>query len=561
MKRKLLNIYNKFFGYKVADTHEFILPEKQKVNNDRPISILDKNQSVFSNTEVNLDYIKSLYNTMINSDIKIREFTLNARGKQYNSFLVFIDGMVDSKLVNDFVLNPLMLRNQSNLFDGAQNQVISTAITNNISVKKVKKFNLAEYILNSLMPQNDVSQKKDFKEITNEINSGNCALFIDTLDTVFCIDVKGFKQRSVDKPNNEILIRGAQEAFTENLRTNTSMIRRIVNNENLIIENFRLGKITQTNCSICYIKNIAPEELIAEVKYRINNLDVDSILSSGELEQLISDNNKSTLPQVIATERPDKTSQHLMDGRVAIILNGTPYILVVPGTFVDFLSSPEDVNLKYKFSNMLRFVRILALTVTLLLPGLYISITNYHQELIPTELLFAIISSRLEVPFPVIIEILIMEVSFELIREAGLRVPSPVGPTIGIVGALILGEAAVSANIVSPILIIIVALTGISSFAIPDYSLGFYMRYHRFGYILLGYAAGFLGIGLGIFINLCLLCNLKSFGAPYITASPKADRKTMHQILLAPIWKRENRPGFLDTDRPQSQNNISIKWK
>ena len=143
------------------------------------------------------------------------------------------------------------------------------------------------------------------------------------------------------------------------------------------------------------------------------------------------------------------------------------------GTFVDFLSSPEDVNLKYKFSNMLRFVRILALIVTLLLPGLYISITNYHQELIPTELLFAIVSSRLEVPFPVIIEILIMEVSFELIREAGLRVPSPVGPTIGIVGALILGEAAVSANIVSPILIIIVALTGISSFAIPDYSLRF----------------------------------------------------------------------------------------
>jgi len=143
------------------------------------------------------------------------------------------------------------------------------------------------------------------------------------------------------------------------------------------------------------------------------------------------------------------------------------------GTFVDFLSSPEDVNLKYKFSNMLRFVRILALIVTLLLPGLYISITNYHQELIPTELLFAIVSSRLEVPFPVIIEILIMEISFELIREAGLRVPSPVGPTIGIVGALILGEAAVSANIVSPILIIIVALTGISSFAIPDYSLRF----------------------------------------------------------------------------------------
>jgi len=336
MKKNIFNTFNKLFGYNPKDEHNFILPEKQKLNNDRPISVLEKNKNAFQNASVNLDYIKSLYNTMINSDIKIREFTLNARGKQYNSFLVFIDGMVDSKLVNDFVLNPLMLRNQSNLFEGTQNQVVSTAITNNISVKKVKKFNLAEYILNSLMPQNDVKQKKNFKDITSEINAGNCALFIDTLDIVFCIDVKGFKQRSVDKPNNEILIRGAQEAFTENLRTNTSMIRRIVNNENLIIENFRLGKITQTNCSICYIKNIAPEELIAEVKYRINNLDVDSILSSGELEQLICDNNKSTLPQVIATERPDKTSQHLMDGRVAIILNGTPYILVVPRNICGF---------------------------------------------------------------------------------------------------------------------------------------------------------------------------------------------------------------------------------
>lgn len=559
MKKKLLNVFNNLFEYKDSHEHEFILPEKQKKNNDTSISILDKNKFVFQNIQVNLDYIKSLYNTMINSDVKLREFTLNARGKQYNSFLVYIDGMVDSKLINDFVLNPLMLRNSSNLFDGKQTQIQSNS--NNLNIKKVKKFDISKYILNCLIPQNDVSQKKEFKEITNEINSGNCALFIDTIDTVFCIDVKGFKQRSVDKPNNEILIRGAQEAFTENLRTNTSMIRRIVNSENLIIENFKLGKITQTNCSICYIKNIANEELIAEVKFRINNLDVDSILSSGELEQLICDNNKSTLPQVIATERPDKTSQHLLDGRVAIILNGTPYILIVPGTFVDFLSSPEDVNLKYKFSNMLRFVRILALMVTLLLPGLYISITNYHQELIPTELLFAIISSRLEVPFPVIIEILIMEVSFELIREAGLRVPSPVGPTIGIVGALILGEAAVSANIVSPILIIIVALTGISSFAIPDYSLGFYMRYHRFGYILLGYAGGFLGIGLGIFINLCLLCNLKSFGAPYVTGSSKSDRKSMHQMLLSPIWKRENRPGFLDTNRPKSQSNISMKWK
>ena len=255
------------------------------------------------------------------------------------------------------------------------------------------------------------------------INSGNCALFVDTLDTAFDIDVKGFKQRSVSKPENEIVIRGSQEGFTESIRTNTSLLRRFVNNENLIIENLEIGNLSNTKCGICYMKNIANDELVSEVKYRLNNINIDYLISSGQLEQLIEDNGKFSLPQIIATERPDKATNYLLEGRVVILVNGSPYSLVAPGTLIDFISSPEDLNLKYQFANLLKIVRILSFVITLFLPGLYVAITNFHQELIPTELLFAIVASRESIPFPVIFEVLLMEFSFELIREAGVRVP------------------------------------------------------------------------------------------------------------------------------------------
>ena len=224
---------------------------------------------------------------MINSDIVIREFTLNARNKQFSAFIFYIDGMIDQQLVNDFVLNPLMLKNIANSFDGEQNKVISEINANNVRIRKVKKFNIIDYIDNCLIPQNGVKKEEDFANIISGINSGNCALFVDTINIAFNIDVKGFKQRSIDSPNNEIVIRGPHEAFVENLRTNTSMLRRIVNNENFVIEDIEVGDISKTKCAVCYMKNIANNDLVAEVKFRLNNLDVDSLLSSGELEQLI----------------------------------------------------------------------------------------------------------------------------------------------------------------------------------------------------------------------------------------------------------------------------------
>ena len=309
------------------------------------------------------------------------------------------------------------------------------------------------------------------------------------------------------------------------------------------------------------MSDITNDDLIAEVKYRINNLSIDSLLSSGQLEQLISDTNFLNVPQVLATERPDKSASYLLNGRVIVLVNGSPYSLIMPAVLNDFLSSPDDKNEKPLFANFLKFVRGLATFLTLLLPGLYIAITSFHQELLPTELLFSILASRENVPFPSFVEIFLLEISFELIREAGLRVPSPLGPTIGIVGALVLGQAAVSAGVVSPILVIVVAITGISSFAIPDYSFGLHIRITRFVFIFLGYLCGFLGIALGLFVYLSMMAGTTSFGIPYMTGVSPFEKVKGNTYLLPPIWKREYRATFLRSKKEKKQDNISMKWK
>ena len=548
---KIKDFINNTFGYKPKNEYQFTLPDNPEIDKEKYDNTnSDKIENIYSQIDANLKYIKTKYNTLINSDIITREFTLNTGSKQYKAFILYIDGMVDSQILNDFVLKPLMLKNKF-----CNNE------TSKIIVQKGKKSNIANYIQDCLIPQNNIKQQSSFKDIFSGVNSGNCALFVDTLSVGFDIDVKGFKQRSISKPENEIVIKGPHEAFVENIRTNTTLLRRFTNNENLIIENTKVGKITQTNCAICYIKDIANDALVAETKYRLNNLEIDSLLSAGELEQLLTDTNSLVVPKILVSERPDYAVKSLLQGRVIILINGSPYALILPAILIDFLTSPEDTNLKPQFANFLKVVRIISSFFALLLPGLYIAITNFHREIIPTELLFSILSSRQSVPFPIIVEILIMEISFEIIREAGLRVPSPIGPTLSIVGALVLGQAAVSAAIVSPILIIIVAITGMSSFAIPDFTFSFHLRFFRFVFILLGFLAGFLGIGMGLFIYISSLCDLETFGVSYTIPYAPAVNSKNNGFMLSPIWKREDRATYLAKKKKKKQNKISMKWR
>lgn len=537
-------------------------------------SDLSSNESDYTNTTAkninssiseNQKYLEKVYNTKLSTDIVIRDFNVLVQNVRYKAFLIFIDGMVDSNLINDFVLQPLMLRNNANSYDGKQKKLVSEDIINNVKIKnyenkKISKSNLTAFVYNNLLPQNSVKKVEDFSDVLSAVNMGDCVLFIDTIAEAYDIDVKGFKQRGIEAPTNEVVVRGSQESFVENLRTNTSILRRLINNENLVLESVKVGKITKTNVTIGYINGITNKKLVAEVKYRINNLDIDYLISSGQLEQLIQDKPNSIYPQMMATERPDKVVNYLFDGRVCVLVNGSPYALILPGVFVDFMSSPEDFNLKYQFANLGKIIRLFSLLLSVLLPGLYIAITNYHHELLPTELLFTIAASREAVPFPIVVEILLMEISFELIREAGVRVPTPLGPTIGIVGAIVLGDAAVSASLVSPILIIIVAITGICSFSIPDYSLNFTFRISRFSYIILGYLAGFLGIAAGIFVQMILMCNLKTFGTDYLDPVP-INKRSISTYFVLPIWKRDRKSGFVHPQKKFSQGKISMKWR
>lgn len=274
------NVINSIFTYTPQKDYEFSISEDLNSISMDSAKYPNSNQKVQTGINQNLDFVKTTYNTLINSDIVIREFILSSQGKQYSAFLLYIDGMIDSNIMNDYILKPLMLRNDSNQLKKYQNRVISKSTKNNVEIRKIKKTNISDYILNCLLPQNNVKKIDDFEKIFSGVNSGNCALFIDTLETAFDIEVKGFKQRSIDSPNNEVVIKGSQEAFVENLRTNTSIIRRIINNENLIIENIDVGKITKTKCGICYMKNITNSSLVSEVKYRINNLSIDSLTSS-----------------------------------------------------------------------------------------------------------------------------------------------------------------------------------------------------------------------------------------------------------------------------------------
>lgn len=415
---------NVFLFHEPTSTYNFSLSESNHSNINSDKASQDKEQNIYNTLDVNIDYLKVRYNLLINSDIIMRNFKIIIKGKEYKAMLIFIDGMIDSESISNFILKPLMYKKNS------EQKKSTSAITSNISVRRVKKFNLEKYIYESLVPQNNIKTTTKFNDAISSVNSGDCALFIDTLSVAYVIDVKGFETRSISEPKNEIVIRGSQEAFVEKLRTNTSMLRRLINNENLIIENLTVGKISKTKIAVCYIGTIANNDLVSEVKYRINNLNVDQIISSGHLEQLIQDNSNSLFPQLIASERPDRAANFLLEGRVVVLVNGSPYSLIMPGVFIDYLSSAEDTNLKFQYSNLLKVIRIFSFILTLLLPGFYVAISYYHTEIIPTELLFTIAAARNSVPFPIIFEILLMEISFELIREAGLRVPTPIGPTI-----------------------------------------------------------------------------------------------------------------------------------
>lgn len=489
--------------------------------------------------KVNKEYIREIYTLPKNKDIIVREFII-ALEPSVQAFAVFMEGLTDRGTINQDVLKPLMVLSRLE--------------------EKVNVLDLAKFIKERILYGNQVDILEKYSQIVDSINYGGTAVFIDGSPKCIIVETKGWDKRSIGKPENEQVIKGPHEAFNETLRSNTGLIRKAIRNHNLITEMLKAGSRNKTDIAIMYLKDVANPKIVQEVKRRIDSIKTDYLGESGILEQFIEDHPLMASPQVMSTERPDRVASFIIEGKVAILIDNNPNVLIVPTSFFTLMHSAEDYYLRMPYGNMLRFLRLIAIFIALMTPGIYISITNFHQEMIPTELILSIAASREAVPFPAIIEIFIMELAFELIREAGVRVPGVIGNTLGIVGALILGQAAVQAGIVSPILIIIVAVTGLASFAIPNYSISFAFRGVRFIFTALAAVFGFFGVSAGLFLLLNSIASMKSFGVPLLSPIGPRTKAGPDIVLRGPVWSMEERPDYLETLDRDKQPDVSRGW-
>ncbi|MGH1070676.1 spore germination protein [Bacillus cereus] len=396
---------------------------------------------------------------------------------------------------------------------------------------------------------------ENFDELYDALLSGNTILLINKFKQGLIAGTSGGEKRGVQESTSQAVIRGPKDGFTENIRVNTALIRKRIKSPNLWLENLTIGIETQTNVSIMYINGIVNNSLVKEVKTRLKKIQIDGILESGQIEELIQDKTYTPFPTIYNTERPDVIAAGLLEGRIAVLIYGTPFILLVPALFVQFLQSPEDYYQRTDFG-LIRILRYMSLFIALVAPSFFIAITSFHQEMIPPPLLMSLAAQREGVPFPAFIEALIMEIAFEVLREAGIRMPRAIGQTVSIVGALVIGQAAVEAGLVSAAMVIVVSITAICNFTIPSFNMGIAIRISRFGFILLAGSFGMFGIIVGIFFLVLHLCSLQSFGIPYMTPlAPFSIKEQQDTLIRLPIWKILTRPRFLNSKNKKRQRN------
>lgn len=464
------------------------------------------------------------------TDIIIREVRIGKNGDQ-NMGIIYTDGLADKKVITDFIMESVML--DIKMSDEADRQIASAP--NPVQVLK-------DYALTI----GDIKDVSDFETLFASILSGEAVVLLDGHSHGIAASTRGWKDRGVTEPNTESVVRGPREAFTETLRTNTALLRRKIKNPNLWLETKTIGRVTRTDVAVMYIKGIANDKVVEEVRARLERIDIDGILEGGYIEEMIQDNNYSPFPTIYNSERPDVIAAELLEGKIAIMVDGTPFVLVVPALFVSFLNAAEDYYHRADISSLVRFLRYIGIFISLLGPPLYIAITTFHQEMLPTPLLISLAAQREGVPFPAFIEALMMEVAFEILREAGLRMPRTIGPAVSVVGTLVIGQAAVEAGIVSPAMVIVVSVTAISSFVFPSYSMANAFRMLRFPLMGLAASFGLFGIIVGLIAMVLHLCSLRSFGVPYMSPiAPLIPSDMKDTIFRLPHWMMLSRPRLM----------------
>ncbi|MFD2924126.1 spore germination protein [Halobacillus naozhouensis] len=511
----------------------FKSPKKNKRKEQDHSKQEDFSTELSTSLEQNIVNIKKMLDQP--SDLITRPFIVGETGPA--CAIIYIDGLTDTKVINDSIMKNLQIgvdeiesrseETETALLDRLSHHFISSG-----SVKKVTTMD----------------------EASLAILSGDTALFVEGTDQLLVIDTKGWKSRSIEQPTTEGTIRGPRDAFTESIRTNTMLIRRRIRDANLRFKSQQIGRRSKTRLTVAYIDGIVHNDLLQEVNKRLESIDLDDAPESGYIEQWIEDSFLSPFPQMHNTERPDKVATALTEGKIAILLDGTPFVLIAPATFGAMMHSPEDYYERWMIGTLLRILRYFAAFLAVFLPALYIALVSYHPGLIPSKLAFSIAATREGLPFPAVIEAFLMEITMELLREAGIRLPKPIGQTIGIVGGLVIGEAAVSAGIVSPVMVIIVAVTAIASFSLPSYSFAISIRMLRFSFMLAAAFLGLYGIILAyIMVNIHIV-NLKSFGIPYSTPFAPAFKSDWKDLVLrVPIPMMNRRPKFL---QPEDEKRI-----
>lgn len=497
-------------------------------------------QTISTSLEENRLALEHLYNLPQNRDLILRSITIPAT-PPISAQLAFIEGLADRNIINLSVLEPLMLLGNGNrqLYDG----------------------NLAAQLVKEYLPSNQVALAQTLRDVTDSLNWGDTAIFFDGVAEAVLIETKGQEHRSIDRPAIEQSVRGSQSAFTETLRVNTGLVRSMLRTNDLTTEMLSIGTRSNTTCALMYLKSVINPTLVEEARRRLTGISVDSISSSGMLQQLIGDHPLIPFPQMLSTERPDRVVAALSEGRLAILVDGSPFAIVAPINLFALFHSSEDFSFSWIAGSFSRLLRLAGAALTVIMPALYIAISYFHQEALPTDLILAIGGARERVPFPSIVEILAMELAFELLREGGIRIPGMLGSTIGIVGAIILGQAGVAANIVSPITVVVIAVTGLASFVIPDYSLGFAIRLTRFGFELLAASFGLVGVASGLIATTVTLCGMKSLGVPYMAPVGPKTTPGYDMVIRGPVFSQEFRPDELNPQVKRRQASVSRQWK
>lgn len=474
-------------------------------------------------------------------DIIYRTFTI--AGANLKAALVYVDGLVENPSINNFILRPLMQRGLHIQRAMKEPPVPPLPVEEGAAAHPFLRRLQQVLVVNSAAMERTV-----FTHLVDDVLGGATVLLIDTVPAALSLSLRGYEERGVEEPPSEQLVRGPRDGFVESVRINMALLRRKLRDPNLRLELLRVGRRTNTDVALCYIDDIANPKLVEEIRTRINGIDIEGVLESGYLEQIIEDHHFSPFPQIQNTERADRCIANLLEGRVAILVDGTPFCLLLPSVFNQFYQAPEDYYERFLIATLVRAIRVIALFFSLLFTSLYVALISFHSEMLPSRFAVAVAGGRAGVPFPSVAEALFMELAMEILREAGLRLPRPMGQTISIVGALIIGEAAVRAGIVSPLMVIVVALTTIGSFAVPSYSAAIALRIVKFPIILAAGTFGLYGLMLAIIGLVVHLCSLKSLGIPYLSPlAPMRPDDVKDTLYRMPLWSMTHRPRLLRT--------------